>query len=61
MKKKLLTGLLALSLLACLTACGGQPAAEETPDEEEETMESQPGGWEGDSIVYESPKGQHRL
>ncbi len=57
MKKKLLTGLLALSLLACLTACGGQPAAEETPAEEEETMESQPGGWEGDSIVYESPKG----
>ena len=57
MKKKLLIGLLALSLLACLTACGGQPAAEETPDEEEETMESQPGGWEGDSIVYESPKG----
>ena len=57
MKKKLLTGLLALSLLACLTACGGQPAAEETPGEEEETMESQPGGWEGDSIVDESPKG----
>ena len=57
MKKKLLTGLLALSLLACLTACGSQPAAEETPAEEEETMESQPGGWEGDSIVYESPKG----
>ena len=57
MKKKLLTGLLALSLLACLTACGGQPAAEETPAEEEETMESQPGGWAGDSIVYESPKG----
>lgn len=57
MKKKLLTGLLALSLIALMTACGGQPAAEETPAEEEETMESQPGGWEGDSIVYESPKG----
>ena len=24
---------------------------------EEESMEAQPGGWEGDSIVYESPKG----
>jgi len=61
MKKKLLTGLLTLSLLACLTACGGQPAGEEAAAEEstveEETLEAQPGGWEGDSIVYESPRG----
>ena len=59
MKKIVLTTLL-LALLAMLTACGGQPAEEETaaePIAEEETLETQPGGWEGDSIVYESPFG----
>ena len=60
MKKVFLTGLL-LAGFAVLTACGGQPAAEEAaaeqPVAEEETLEAQPGGWEGDSIVYESPNG----
>lgn len=59
MKKIVLTTLL-LALLALLAACGGQPAEEETaaePIAEEEALEAQPGGWEGDSIVYESPFG----
>ena len=60
MKRIVLTTLL-LALLAMLAACGGQPAEEEAaaeePIAEEETLEAQPGGWEGDSIVYESPKG----
>ena len=60
MKKLVLTTLL-LALLALLAACGGQPAGEEAaaeePIAEEETLEAQPGGWEGDSIVYESPLG----
>ena len=60
MKKLVLTTLL-LALLAILAACGGQPAEEEAaaeePIAEEETLETQPGGWEGDSIVYESPFG----
>ena len=60
MKKIVLTTLL-LALLAMLAACGGQPAEEEAaaeePIAEEETLEAQPGGWEGESIVYESPLG----
>ena len=60
MKKFVLTALL-LALLALLAACGGQPAGEEAaaeePIAEEEAMEAQPGGWVGDSIVYESPLG----
>ena len=60
MKKRYLA-LLFATALAVLTACGGQPAEEEAaaeePIAEEETLETQPGGWEGDSIVYESPRG----
>ena len=60
MKKRYLA-LLFATALAVLTACGGQTAEEEAaaeePIAEEETLETQPGGWEGDSIVYESPRG----
>ena len=59
MKKKLFAGLLALSMFALLTACGGQPAepSAEATAATEEVTESQPGGWEGDSIVYENEQG----
>ena len=52
--KKRFFAMLFVSALVVLTACGGQPAPEEPA---EETTESQPGSWEGGSIVYESPKG----
>ncbi len=59
MKKILMAGWL-LTALALLAACGGQDNAEESPapeTEETEALETQPGTWEGENILFESDFG----